>query len=241
MPIDDDSIVVLTRQLTAEQALAADSIADIIGKVILSAIIPFGIGSAITGVLTDIGLKRYNERVQALLTEMAATISSLAHDIPDQAYYQSEEFQALVYEAIDQQRANRFDKKRTLLANGLARSGTAQFKAEAAKDTFFSIVRTIRLEEVTILRQLSTTNAPDESTGLPQLSKDSAEVELARLEGFGLATSHSGEVSTKELSRVEDQGKLNLKLINALDDATYTYYTISDFGERFLLFLSPSD
>jgi hypothetical protein len=250
MSIDSDELVVLTQTLAQDEPSAAQSISGILQKTLLSTAIPFGIGSAVTGVLTELAGQRWRARVIELLASFATRLTFLTDAIDSKDYYSSEEFQALLLEAIDQERTNRYAEKRGMLAQGLANSGTRTFVGNDSKETFFRILRDLSPSDIRVLRALS---QPIRNLH-PGLHMNQSPIQrvvkarygdptLYRLQGLGLVTS-SQRLPAPNLSGVNairDQGALNTFIAKALAAEPDLIFTITQFGRQFLMFLVATD
>ena len=244
--IDGAELVIAVEQLASDLPSYTESVRDRILKAVAGVILPLGIGSAVTGIVTETADRRWEERVVELLTLFAQRLVDLKEQIEKHEYYGSEEFQALFIEAVDQQRTNRYGFKRRMLAQGLAQSGTRQFSGERDKETFFKILRDLAPTDVQMLEQLSeTTNRVHMGLYLKEQTLErvtratSVDVRVYRLQGFGLVTTFQ-RLPAPNLSgpkRIEDQGSLNRFVADALGAEPHIHIQISDFGTRFLRFL----
>jgi hypothetical protein len=77
MSIDDDELILLANTVVDDTPSTAGSILDVITKTLVSAAVSFGIGAAVTGLVTDAADRR---RAPS-----------------------AEEFQSLLFEAVDQE------------------------------------------------------------------------------------------------------------------------------------------
>jgi hypothetical protein len=247
MGLNDDELVIATEQLADDEVSTADSIRDVLIKTILNVALPMGMGSMLTSLLTEAADRRWKIRVRELLQMFAERIARLGEAVPPSEYFNSEEFQALLLEAIDQQRTNRYEKKRAMLAQGLANSGTRAFVREDSKETFFRILRDLSPEDISALGELAESTA-DSHIGLALKSQTpersvkvkALDTRIYRLQGLGLVSTFQ-RLPTPNLggSRgIQTQGELNKFIANALGAEPTIVYQISDFGRRFLRFLT---
>lgn len=154
MKIDSDELKIATSELQGEVASTAESIRDAVIKTVVGAI-PLGIGSVVTNLVVDTADQRWKSRVTELFSMFADRVSQLQDAIGSQEYFGSEEFQALIIEAIDQERTNRHKEKRAMLAQGLANSGTREFVQDDTKETFFRMLRDLSPTDINLLDELS--------------------------------------------------------------------------------------
>lgn len=248
MAIDDDPLLIHARQLSQENSDAL-TIAKSVIQTVANVFLPSHIGECITGLMGAVSQQRWNERVTELLNLFAERVSDLTDEIPDQMFYGSEEFQALLIEAIDQQRTNRFLEKRRLLASGLARSGTSKFCNDQDKELYVRIVRDVIPKDVNILRSFrgQASDAFQSNRAFPGPSWSAIgtppvmESSCRRLEGLGLLKSHLSLSSGALPSRVRDLNDLANQVNNILKAKTQESFQITSFGRRFLDFLSEEE
>lgn len=236
MASDDDSLQINFRQfLGEEEKPAAHGYAEVVIKALVSAALPFGIGSAITGVLGEFAQQAYKARVADLFVALANAIKSVADRIPDPTFYGGEEFLSLCIEAVDQQRTNRHREKRKLLANGLANSGTTPFVDDQEKESYFRVLRDLTLGDLAVLDSVAPKLLAE---GLrksqpvvkgPKPPKDST---FARLEGLGLVKRSITLIPPANAS------SRNQEIAKVFDSQTVSSFSISEFGLKFLEFLS---
>ncbi|HMH14172.1 MAG TPA: hypothetical protein VK578_13800 [Edaphobacter sp.] len=250
MAIDDDPLLLQVLQLSDDQSSIVEGIRDtsiqtVLIQTVLSVSLPY-VGPLIAGLLGDIAQKRWNDRVLELLIQFAKRFNELRPQQKDLPFYESQEFQALLFESIDQERTNRFREKRLMLAEGLAKSGTETFILDENKETFLRILRDLNLEELAVLKSLAPyipnktlphlPPAPAAVTVKPQQTNPT----MYRLQGLGLISSRL-EVLVPTLNgpnSVRDQGDFNKKLIEVLASGPNTVFWLNAFGRRFLAFLT---
>jgi hypothetical protein len=244
MAIDDDPLLIQALQLEDEQSSIVEGIRDTAIQTVLSVSLPY-VGPLIAGLLGDIAQKRWNDRVLELLIHFAKRFNELRSQQKDLSFYESEEFQALLFESIDQERTNRFQEKRLMLAEGLAKSGTEPFILDENKETFLRILRDLNLQDLAALKALAPyvpnkvlphlAPAPTAITVKPQQTNPT----MYRLQGLGLVSSKL-EVLVPTLngpSSVRDQGDFNKKLVEMLGSGPNTIFWLNAFGRSFLAFL----
>jgi hypothetical protein len=245
MAIDDDPLLIELRHLRDDQSSIVEGVRDTSIRVVLSASLPH-VGPLIAGLLGDIAQKRWNDRVVELLIQFAKRFNELSSQQQDQSFYESHEFQALLFEAIDQERTNRFREKRFMLAEGLAKSGTETFILDENKETFLRILRDLNLEDLAALKGLvpfipnkTLPHLPPAPTTVTVKAQQTSPT-MYRLQGLGLISSKL-EVLVPTLngpSSVQDQGDFNKKLVEMLASGPNTIFWLNAFGRRFLAFLT---
>lgn len=247
MGLNDDELVIATEQLAGNEVSTADSIRDVLIKTILNVALPMGIGSILTSLLTENADRNWKIRAHELLRMFAERIALLREAVPPAEYFSSEEFQALLLEAIDQQRTNRYEKKRAMLAQGLAHSGTRAFASERSKETFFRILRDLSPEDIYTLGELAKSTSDThmglvlKSQTLQRSVKASAlDTRIYRLQGLGLVSTFQ-RLPTPNVSssrNIQTPNQLSTFIADALRAEPTIVYQISDFGRRFLRFLT---
>lgn len=244
--IDDDELIVTAEQFTSDLPASAESLRDSVLKAVAGLALPFGIGSALTGIVTDTADRRWRVRVAELIKLFAERIARLTEAMDSEEHYTSEEFQALFIEAVDQQRTNRYRMKRKMLAQGLAQSGTRGFILERDKETFFRILRDLSPADVQMLEELARpTNAIHKGLILKEQTPEhviqakSVDTRVYRLQGLGLVTTFQRlpAPNLSGVNRIETQGALNSFIAKALGAEPHVVISVSDFGKRFLQFL----
>jgi hypothetical protein len=245
MGTNSDPLLTELRQFNDDQSTVIESVRDTSIRVILSTLLPL-VGPMIAGLLGDIAQKRWNDRVVELLNQFAKRFNELSSQQKNYSFYESEEFQALLFEAIDQERTNRFREKRFMLAEGLAKSGTETFIVDENKETFLRILRDLNLREVAALQALEPVIPSKTLPHLPPapttvtVKAQQTHPTMYRLQGLGLISSKL-EVLVPTLNgptRVQDQGDFNKKLVGMLASGPNTIFWLNPFGRRFLAFLT---
>jgi len=243
MAIDDDPLVVASRQLADHTESDAETIRGVVLNKLMESV-PI-IGDVIVGSIAEVAQKRWKERVSELLQMFAERLAEVRTAIPDPNYFGSEEFQALIIEAIEQQRTNRFTEKRRMLACGLAQSGTQDFVSEPEKEVFFRLLRDLSMQDLAALKKLRPNkevarfNGPSKIT-VRQTQDNTA---LNRLQGFGLVSStlQLEPKNVADLMSIRTQNDVNRAIGSVLSGAPTSVFFASRFGLRFLAFLTGSE
>jgi hypothetical protein len=132
MAIDDVSLMVRINQIKEDDPLTSESVRDVAIRAVVSTAFPL-VGAFVTELLAETADRRWKERLYELFTDFAERVARLSSQIENPNYFKSEEAQALFLEAIDQQKTNRFEEKRKMLAQGLANSGTSTHIKDQSK------------------------------------------------------------------------------------------------------------
>lgn len=101
MPIDDElekSAVAAEIREASERTIQQMLLKSGVGSAI--SLIPFGIGSTINHMLTQLAARRSNERMKQMFDEMAGHIRDPGEEKINRDWFQGEEFQTLLFEAI---------------------------------------------------------------------------------------------------------------------------------------------
>ena len=205
---------------------------------------PKHIGDIVTGLMGSVSQARWNERVAELLQDFAARIEILSEEVLDVPYYGSEEFQALLIEAVDQERTNRFVEKRKMLAAGLARSGTGTFRDDPNKETFLRTLRDLTLNDHDLLRQLEMSTSEYDRNLMKQVPSSfihdlapPQDSQLRRLEGLGLLRSRIETAMDLHHDRMEEMSQAVDYAYRMSRATRILAYSVSEFGLTFLAFL----
>ena len=155
MPIDDEiekSAIAADIREESERTIQSMFLKSALaGKISL---LPFGVGSAINEMMTQLAFRRVHERMQALMEEMTGRIRDLGEDKIDREFFRGEEFQTLIFEAIHQLHVTHHKKKIEMLGKALANSGANEFKEETNKELFMQLVRYLSPQHIDMLHQL---------------------------------------------------------------------------------------
>jgi hypothetical protein len=167
MPIDDE---LDKSDIASEiQEQAEHSIQDMLVKSGFAgaiSLIPFGVGSAMNEMLTQLALRRVHERMKAMFDEMTRQVRDLGEEKINRDSYRGEEFQTLLFEALHQLHVTQDKSKIEMLGKALANSGATDFKAESRKQLFLQLIRDLTPQHVTLLHNLSPPAKP--KTGTPE-------------------------------------------------------------------------
>lgn len=250
MSIGKDELLQLAEGVADDSPSAADSIRDVITKSIVSAALPFGIGAAVTGLVTEAADRRWKENINHLMQMFAERLVAVQAAIESPSYFRAEEFQSLLFEAVDQERTNRYEAKRKMLARGLANSGTRPFVADTLKQTYFRVLRDLTPSDIFVLRELSgPTNKQHmglylKETTLQQVVRASSVTPVIyRLQGLGLVSMFQQMPlpNMNGIRNITDTGRLESFIRDALQAEPQIVMEITNFGLGFLRFLMEPD
>jgi len=248
MAIDDPVGVVI--QQAREDKEAESYLPDRLARLGLSAgaaaafaHMPF-IAQILTSLLSN-SPARFEERFLQVATELHAQQKRIEDRIPDMTYYESEEFHALLTLILERLHATHQKEKLKMFGDALANSGSSDFQVDDIEQ-YVRTLRDLSLEDLKLLKAISTTNKMPEP--YRNLSfKESAKPSAARLAGFGLMREVHGlkkfnlsvpVVPTSSQSPERYARGLADAFSKYFEQAPFTTWRISDFGERFLDFIS---
>jgi hypothetical protein len=154
MPIDDElekseaaAEIREEAERTFQKSLALAGIAGAISR------IP-GIGNAINEMLTQLALRRTHERMSAMVDEMTRHIRKLREENINRDWFRGEEFQTLLFEAMQQLYTTHDKQKIEMLGRALVNSGASDFTADVRKELFVQLIRDLTPLHIAMLRQL---------------------------------------------------------------------------------------
>lgn len=117
-------------------------------------LIPYGVGSAINEMLTQLALRRTHARMEEMFDQMAQHIRDLGEEKIDREWFRGEEFQTLIFEALHQLHVTQDKNKIEMLGKGLANSGATEFRDESRKQLFMQLVRDLTPQHIACLHGL---------------------------------------------------------------------------------------
>ena len=250
MSIDEDELLQLSKMVVDDAPSAAESIRDVLIRCVASTALPFGIGAAVAGLVTDAADRRWKENINLLMQLFAERVVTVQSAIESPDYYRAEEFQSLLFEAVDQERTNRYEAKRKMLARGLANSGTRPFVADTLKETYFRVLRDLTPLDISVLRELlKPTNKQHmglylkETTLQRVVRASSVTPVIYRLQGLGLVSMFQQMPSPNMngIRNITDIGRLGNFIRDELQAEPQIVMQITNFGLGFLRFLTEPD
>jgi hypothetical protein len=176
MPIDEeqpDFALEITEatQRTVQSRLMTSGVAGVLS------LMPI-VGSAVTEMLTELAIQRTNERMKKMFEYFADKIRDVGEEKVDREWFRSEEFQTLLYDAIQQLHVTHDREKIEMLGVALANSGAPGFRDEERKDLFVRFVRELTPQHLKVLLELVPPPSPlmkslsTPPPGMPPLSHD---------------------------------------------------------------------
>src|ERR1019366_7278034 len=139
-----------------------------------------GVGAAVTELMTELAVQRTNNRVKEMFDYFTNRIRDIGEEKVSREWFRSEEFQTLLYEAVQQLHVTHDREKIEMLGVALANSGAAGFKDEERKDMFIRFVRELTLQHIKILVELAPGPPPLDEIPLDSPLSETQRDELAR-------------------------------------------------------------
>jgi hypothetical protein len=246
--IDDDPLIVKARQMEDDQSEVL-AMGRSMAATVVNLTFPGHVGEFFTEMLGVISQKRWNERGVELLTDFASAVASLKDQIADEHYYKSEEFQALVFEAMDQGRTNRHQEKRKMLSIALARSGTERFLPDPNKELYLRCLRDLTPLDILQFSSMLDASIMPVSNGAHTFvtvsdirENDALDSTYRRLEGLGLLK--GVEILDRHLAPSPFYSGMDSNIGDALIERTTrsSGFRPTNFGIAFMQFVkNPSD
>jgi hypothetical protein len=204
---------------------------------------PF-VSNIITTLLrTNIG--RMEDRFFKVAEELNAQVQRIEDKIPDKGYYEFDEFRTLFTLVLERLHSTHQEEKLKMFGDALANTGSRDFH-EDDREQYIRTLRDLSLDDLRLLQRAATVaKLPIHFQNLKV--KDSEKPSIARLVGLGLINeSHrlkDFHLSIPAVPSSSQSAELSARgLADAFSEyfqkAPMTIHQISNFGERFLSFIS---
>ncbi|WP_263358640.1 hypothetical protein [Acidicapsa ligni] len=251
MAIDDPVGTVI--QQAKEDKEAESYLPDRLARLGLSAAVaaafahmPF-VAQILTSLLSN-SPARFEEHFLQVATELHAQQKRIEDRISDMNYYESEEFHSLLTLILERLHATHQKEKLKMFGDALANSGSSDFKGDDTEQ-YIRTLRDLSLEDLQLLKAIwAAKKLPEPYRNLS--FKESAKPSVARLVGFGLISEVHGlkkfnltvpVTPTSSQSPERYARGLADAFSKYFEQAPFTTRRISDFGERFLDFISADE
>ena len=167
--------------------------------------------------------------------------------IPDQSYYESEEFQTLLGLVIERLHTTRDEEKLKMFGNALANSGNSDFKADHRED-FIRILRDLSIADIDELKSFARPSAQQFGGTLNEEQRFQMRQSRQNIKGEGLSRTTRlvglGLIN-ESLTMKRYGGSVEFRNAREASRALEDYlkqpptrsYEISSFGWRFLQFI----
>jgi hypothetical protein len=204
--------------------------------------------------MNKVANKRMYERVRDMKDTMHSRLNDVDRSKVDKGWFQSEEYQTMLFEAVRQVTTTADRKKIAMLGNALANSGTTDFQNEHRKELFLQLIRDITPQHIAMLRRFM----PDQSSGYnpqwqwnarPMITSGQAKQdELAVLQMLAASGVLTESVTIPRLrtprfsSTFSDSQARQIisEFIKDLQRSPEREFRLSEFGRDFLKFVSMS-
>jgi hypothetical protein len=117
------------------------------------AMIPY-VGSSILSIMNDLVGRRLYERSVEVFGVIKERLEHVEEAKINKEFFRGEEFQTLLFLALEQLRTSHDRDTRLMLSNALANSGLAEFSSEERKELFLRILRDLSPSHIRTLKAL---------------------------------------------------------------------------------------
>jgi len=198
----------------------------------------------VTTLLTS-SSNRFHERFLRVAKELDAQHKRIEDKISDKSYYESEEFQTLLILILERLNSTHQEEKLRMFGDALANSGSSDFHDEDTEQ-YIRTLRDLSLEDLQMLQKAAALQKlPEPFRNLK--FRESEKPSMARLTGLGLIhESHKLKDFQLSIPIVPTSSQSPERYARGIADAFSKYFQqapttihrISNFGERFLSFIS---
>jgi hypothetical protein len=161
MAIDDleksESLRRLQEAEKSVQAIVASSQALGLVSCLLSSLLgPIGmmVATIVSESLNQFSVKRVYEHMRSVAEAMDERLKEVGETKVDKEWFQSEEFQSMLFETIRQATVTSDRKKMAMLGNVLANSGSTDFGTEHRKELFLRLIQDLSSQHIAMLKRL---------------------------------------------------------------------------------------
>lgn len=224
----------ISKAIDVYKKAASVSVSEIALRTTVAAI-PYA-GGSILELWGGIAQRRTQERLNAVFEEMKQQLDETAVEKINRAFFDSEEFQTLLYLLLEKLHVTHDHTKLKMFGDVLANSGRIEFQADD-KESYVRVLRDLSVVDV------ETLNHDNLKGWTPAIRKIEYSPDvlssLSRLVGFGLVNEkfHNPSMPTTGSNRLDGQIYLKDLLASPMRRA----FHLAPFGERFLKFISAQD
>jgi len=247
VPIDDENsesiqAIAELAHKSAQEIAVRSQIVGLITWFLPPGLAPFGVAAA--EALNQSASKRLHGRLLDTRNEMIDRLEEVDRGKVNKDWFQSEEFQTMLFEAAQQATVTSDRRKIAMLGNALANGGVTDFSEENRKELFLRLIRDLTPHHIAMLRRLS---PPDGTVWKGSISNPREEdlLVLQMLSAGGLVVSSQeppkvrppsfgSSISSSEAKRIV------AKFIDDLQKTPKTEFRLSTLGHDFLKFVSMS-
>jgi len=194
---------------------------------------------------------RFDERFIRMMGEMNDQQKRITEKIVDRSYFESEEFQTLIGLLMERLNTTHDAEKLKMFGSALANSGNKEFSCDPKED-YIQILRDLSAGDLLELRLFAPSLPPGFTQELdnetlfrfrrPRGKLSDEELSRAsRLVGLGLVTENLKMKDFRTNETINSQHAAARAISKYMQEAPEHLYTISEFGWRFLQFISSGD
>lgn len=193
------------------------------------------LGSALLELFSGLAQRRAQERLNSLFDQMINRVAELGEEKLDPEFFRSEEFQSLLFLALERLHTTRDAEKLRTLGYALANSGSFDFKNDD-KEEYIRVLRDLTVSDLRVWndeRLKGWFPHTHDIVYAPEVMSS-----LFRLQGMGLVLENlvAKEVPPGRTGSPSLDAKLAFS--NLLTQPPKRKFSITDFGTRFLDFIS---
>lgn len=198
--------------------------------------IPYA-GGPILEIVDGLAQRRTQERLNAVFVKMKDCLEQLAAEKIDHEFFRSEESQSLLFLLIEKLQTTHDADRLKIFANALANSGNVDFKDDD-KEQYVRVLRDLSLADLAVL------NDPGLKSWFPDVSvihyPPEVMCSLSRLQGMGLVLERLMVKEVPEGRTGSARQDARAALSKLLTEPPKKDFHLSEFGERFLRFISDA-
>jgi|SRR2546425_1626658 len=236
-------------QKTAEEIIVHSQIVGLISWFLPPSLL--AVGAAVNAGFTQLANKRFYARLEEMRNGMHARLQEVGESKVDKDWFQSEEFQTMLFEAARQVTATADRKKIAMLGNALANGSIAGFSTESRKELFLQIIRDLTPQHIAMLRRL----LPDDSMSteirwrarstLAEKDEDLAVLQMLAANGLVTEFLKEAHVPVPRLSSyrspsTSESAHALKQIVKGLKVPPKRMFRLGEFGRDFLDFVSFS-
>lgn len=180
-----------------------------------------------------------------MFEEMDKDLRTVEEEKINKDFFKTDEFQTILFLALQQLQTTHDAEKLKALADGLAKGALVEFSTETRKELFFRILRDMAPDELKVLKYLAPKKpgVPNAPYFRPQLNDEDLERlgVLQRLEAKGLVSmslKSEMKISAPRYANQWTPSDAEREIKKALETPPSRYFSISDLGVAFLRFFS---
>lgn len=203
------------------------------------------IGPAIIHTLHDMRTKRLLERTVELFERMDRDLRAVEEEKINREFFKTEEFQTVVFLALQQLQTTHDPAKLHALADSLANSALVKFSAESRKELFFRIFRDLAPEDFQTLQKLmpQASLLKANHNCWPEIDEPSGDslANLQRLEAQGLVNvslQSEMKLSSPRYGITWTPSDAERAIRKAFETPPSRHFRISELGLEFLTFFA---